>query len=277
MVRRGRPVPEERGCEDSHVGQMLVGSGPDPRSAPAVPGVSAISLSHRRIGYALLSGTGIEIGPGLCPAQVPAPGCIRYCDVMSASAWQKNFPEIPQPLLAGIPEPDWLADIDLDGLAFLADRSQDFVIANHLLEVVADPIGTVAELCRVLRPGGRLVISASDKQYSQQPLRAPMDFATLLERHERAAQHPIVAEDYMDILRHVHPELVASTDADLQHHLGRLQARREHVRVWTSVLFEQFLERTLSLLGVRCQRLLAFTGDQTGWEYFVVLAKDSDG
>lgn len=236
----------------------------------------ATSLAHRDIGYALLSGTGIEIGPGLCPARVPAPGHVRYCEVLSPAGWRRHFPELPEAVLAGIPAPDWLADMDRDGLAFLADRSQDFVIANHLLEVVADPIAVVAELCRVLRPGGRLVISASDKHYSQQPLRVPMDFATLRDRHEQGGA-ALVPADYMDILRHIHPELVTCADADLHHHLARLQDRREHVRVWTSALFGHFLESTLALLGVRCQRLLAFTGDQTRWECFMVLAKDSDG
>lgn len=245
---------------------------PAPGSPEAFqPRTGAISLDHRDIGYALLRGCGIEIGAGLCPARVPAPAQLRFCDLMSPAAWRQFFPEVCQTSLAQIPVPDWVVDIDREGLAFLADGSQDFVIANHLLEVVADPIATLAECCRVLRPGGRLVISASDKHYSQQPLRAPMDFSTLLERHQRGIGN-IEADEYMDILRHVHPELVASPDADLQHHLARLGDRREHLRVWTSALFEEFIERALAYIGTGYRPLLRFTGEHTRWEYFVVLA-----
>lgn len=40
----------------------------------------------------------------------------------------------------------------------LADRVADAVSAGEILEHVADPATAVAEACRVLRPGGRLVI-----------------------------------------------------------------------------------------------------------------------
>ncbi|GIF09105.1 methyltransferase domain-containing protein [Actinoplanes siamensis] len=40
----------------------------------------------------------------------------------------------------------------------LADDSVDVVVAGEILEHVTDLRGTVAELCRVLRPGGRVVL-----------------------------------------------------------------------------------------------------------------------
>jgi ubiquinone/menaquinone biosynthesis C-methylase UbiE len=40
----------------------------------------------------------------------------------------------------------------------LADSSQDFVIANHLLEHLPDPIGALKEWYRVLRAGGTLFL-----------------------------------------------------------------------------------------------------------------------
>ncbi len=40
----------------------------------------------------------------------------------------------------------------------LADESADVVVAGEILEHVTDLSGTVAELCRVLRPGGRVVL-----------------------------------------------------------------------------------------------------------------------
>ncbi|UGS38706.1 methyltransferase domain-containing protein [Capillimicrobium parvum] len=44
------------------------------------------------------------------------------------------------------------------------DASFDAVVAKDLLEHVADPVGVVAEMLRVLRPGGRLFASSPDAQ-----------------------------------------------------------------------------------------------------------------
>ena len=50
----------------------------------------------------------------------------------------------------------------------LADRSADVVVAGEILEHVTDLPATVAELCRVLRPGGLVVIdTVSDTMLSR--------------------------------------------------------------------------------------------------------------
>ena len=46
----------------------------------------------------------------------------------------------------------------------LPDGSQDFIIANHLLEHVADPIGALEEWYRLLRPDGILFLALPDKR-----------------------------------------------------------------------------------------------------------------
>jgi SAM-dependent methyltransferase len=48
---------------------------------------------------------------------------------------------------------------DADGPLPFEDESFDVVVAGELLEHIRDPAGLVAELHRVLRPGGRLVAS----------------------------------------------------------------------------------------------------------------------
>jgi SAM-dependent methyltransferase len=53
---------------------------------------------------------------------------------------------------------------DVDRPLELADASFDGVVLKDLLEHVADPVAVVAEVRRVLRPGGRVFASSPDAQ-----------------------------------------------------------------------------------------------------------------
>ena len=226
---------------------------PAPGSPEAFqPRTGAISLDHRDIGYALLRGCGIEIGPGLCPARVPAPAQLRFCDLMSPAAWRQFSGGLPD--LPGADPGSRLGGGHRPRGPASADGSQDFVIANHLLEVVADPIATLAECCRVLRPGGRLVISASDKHLAA-ALRAHGFF------------HPAGApsaryRQYRGRRVHGHPAPCPSRTGGQSgrrpaHHLARLGDRREHLR-YGPVPCSRIHQRALAITGYgRCCALPA--------------------
>ena len=120
-------------------------------------------LSHiaEREGYLkLLTGSGIEIGALHRPCVVPHLK-VKYVDRLSKQDLLKQYPE-----LTGLPIVE--ADILDDGqkLATLADGSQDFVIANHVIEHMASPIEALLNWGRVLRKGGRLFVAAPDKRYT---------------------------------------------------------------------------------------------------------------
>src|SRR5690606_20581453 len=59
-------------------------------------------------------------------------------------------------------KPDIVCDLNVDRLKSLDDASQDFVIASHVLEHLADPIGMLDEIHRVLRPGGVALVLLPD-------------------------------------------------------------------------------------------------------------------
>src|SRR5262249_27226693 len=55
---------------------------------------------------------------------------------------------------------------DLEAMAGIDDASQDFVIANHVLEHVEDPLRAIRSLARVLRPGGIAYLALPDKRFT---------------------------------------------------------------------------------------------------------------
>jgi SAM-dependent methyltransferase len=117
--------------------------------------------ARMRIANRYLSGDGIEIGALHNPLPVQRSARIRYVDRMPVSELRALYPELEQ-------EP--LVDVDIldDGerLATIGDSALDFVVANHFLEHTEDPVGTLMNAFRVLRPGGVLYLAVPDKRHT---------------------------------------------------------------------------------------------------------------
>lgn len=108
-----------------------------------------------------INGQGIEIGALHCPLPVEEFAIVKYVDRMSTADLRREYKEMANENLVNV-------DIVDDGetLATVADGSQDFVIACHFVEHSQDPIRTLGNMLRVLRPNGVLYIALPDKRFS---------------------------------------------------------------------------------------------------------------
>jgi ubiquinone/menaquinone biosynthesis C-methylase UbiE len=61
--------------------------------------------------------------------------------------------------VGNIRAPDIITDIQ--SITGIDDSSQDFIIANHVLEHLEDPLRALASIARVLRGGGNCIHRAS--------------------------------------------------------------------------------------------------------------------
>src|SRR5919204_5642917 len=90
------------------------------------------------------------------------------------------------------PEHDWVQAPDVvdegERLEKFADESLDFVIANHMLEHVEDPIGAVETFLRVLRPGGILFLTLPDARYTFDGRRTRTTIEHLLRDHHEGPE-----------------------------------------------------------------------------------------
>ncbi len=74
--------------------------------------------------------------------------------------YRRFFPDTVEWLAADLPgNPDASIEIRADGTVPVDDRSIDAVLSTQVLEHVADPLLYLRECERVLRPGGRLLLS----------------------------------------------------------------------------------------------------------------------
>lgn len=127
---------------------------------------------------ALLKGTGIEIGALHRPLVVPPRAHVTFVDRLPVEQLREHYKE--------------LADVDLapvdvigsaDDLSAFRDGSLDFVIANHLIEHLEDPIRALKEFQRVLRPRGLLFMCVPDARVTFDRLRPLTPPEHLLSEH----------------------------------------------------------------------------------------------
>jgi predicted SAM-dependent methyltransferase len=129
---------------------------------------------RRLIAEVFLYGFGIEVGALQDPLPTAKDVIVKYVDRFSKAELYQHYPE-----LRGAP----LVEVDIvdngEQLFKLAPKSQDFVIANHFLEHTQDPIATLKNFCRVVRPGGYLYIAVPDQATTFDKDRVP----TALQHH----------------------------------------------------------------------------------------------
>ncbi len=236
------------------------------RSHLTAPSGAKVLHAHRDPGYALLSGNGLEIGAFNEPAPLPA-GCgIQYFDVIDTATARARFPEIDP---ASLVEVEFTGDVDRGALAQFRDGQFDFVICNHVIEHIANPIALVRELFRIVTPGGLVVLAVPDKRFT-------FDFERDLTTWEHLAAEyaagtvDVSDEHYWDFLRKVAPHLLQESPEAQRIHLERARTRREHVHVWDSDTFQAFVERALALLTISAVQQYASVGETNRIEFFGV-------
>ncbi len=165
-------------------------SPPPPATANALLGNT--TEVRQFISEAFLHGDGIEIGAFASPLWVSSQAHVRYVDKYELEQLDASFK------IAGLTLADFGTDIstvirpdivdDGECLAKVGDLSQDFVIANHVLEHFEDPIKGFKNMLRVLKHGGLLYLSLPEMRHSFDRTRSPTPFDHLLQDYEQGPQ-----------------------------------------------------------------------------------------
>jgi SAM-dependent methyltransferase len=180
---------------------------------------------YRRRLQRYIQGSGIEIGALHNPMPVDRRRArVLYVDRMSLEEQRRHYPELGGYSLF---EPDIVADAD--ELGMIESGSQDFVIANHLLEHLPDPIGAFTEWYRVLRPSGILFLALPDKRFTFDKDRPRTTLAHLVADHKDRGAASRLAH-YHEYSRLVHKK----SGDELSRDVDRLLAQNYsiHFHVW---------------------------------------------
>jgi SAM-dependent methyltransferase len=235
-------------------------------------GITPIRLRELERLSRYLVGRGLEIGPGHQPIPLTLPGTsVRYLDRWAPNENRQLFPELGS--AAEFPQPDIVANLDTDHLSALPDESEDFVIASHVLEHVADPIGILIDMHRVLRPGGVALVLLPDRRRTFDSNRAATSMDHL--RREHAAGVNCVDDDHIeDFLRGVGQLDQTWSASERSAAFEEHRHRSIHVHCWTQDEFLPVVQYVIKGFGrVWSLEDALFSDDGSKIEFGLVLRK----
>lgn len=125
---------------------------------------AVVARSRQPWAHRYLCGDGLEIGAMHMPLAVPRGVRVRYVDRCSREHAIAAFPELDT---RGVVRPDIVEDGFT--LASISPLSQDFVIANHVLEHAPNPLQVLERWWQVLLPGGVLfvIVPLQDRSFDR--------------------------------------------------------------------------------------------------------------
>jgi SAM-dependent methyltransferase len=180
-----------------------------------------------------LSGHGLEIGALHLPLPVPHGVRVRYVDRLGVPELRKQYLDLRDQQLVSV-------DIVDDGerLDTIPDESEDFVIANHLIEHAEDPIVAIENWLRVLRPGGVLYMAVPHREQTFDRDRPTTPLGHLIRDYEEGPEWSRRAhfEEWVRLV-HKSPEHRAARDVE---HLLDINYSI-HFHVWTEIEFMELL------------------------------------
>lgn len=220
-----------------------------------------------------LVGAGVELGPGHHPMPMLFPDVtVRYVDRWDPEQNRALFPDVA----AGstFTTPDVIANLDLDRLTALADESQDFVVASHLLEHLANPLSQLEDMHRVLKRGGVALIFLPDRRYTFDRKRSPTPLDHLIADYRDRVT--VVSDEHLeDHLRKTGVWQDSWTEEDRRQEFAFNRKRSIHVHCWTEDEFLPVLVHTIVAMGTQWELLDAmFVEDVTdGFEFGFALRR----
>ncbi len=165
-------------------GPFLDGSPLTVSENPGLPFQTTGAAVRSFLASQYLRGDGIEIGALNEPMKLPAGCSVRYVDAFTNEELRNHYPVGLQGF--DIVNVDIVADAHL--LSGLADASLDFVIANHVLEHLEDPLLALRNMLRVLRHGGVLFLALPDKRHTFDRDRPCTPFEHILADHRNGPE-----------------------------------------------------------------------------------------
>ncbi|MDQ3414406.1 MAG: class I SAM-dependent methyltransferase [Verrucomicrobiota bacterium] len=213
--------------------------------------------------YRYIRGSGIEIGALDSPLQTYHRARVRYLDCLPSEKLRAAYPEIPPQSVLEVEQVE-----DGETLGSVPNESCDFVIANHVLEHLRNPIRGMENMFRVLKSDGILYLALPDKRFTFDVGRSVTSYEHLKRDYLDGpdwsdAEH---SRDWIKFVGKVNDE----SEIERRANLIRESRSKIHFHVWTQ---REFVELLMHLrrdfnFPIEIEALI-----KNGLEFVVVLRK----
>jgi SAM-dependent methyltransferase len=240
---------------------------------------------RERLAAKYLHGTGLEIGALHFPQKVPRGVVVKYVDYASREENISKFPELNASDVV-------ITDHIENGfeLASFPDGSQDFIIANHVLEHADNPIRVLLNWGRLLRPEGVLLVTVPvaercfDKGRGETTLDHLVEDHRLVEAGEGGRFREQNRGHYVEILRISEPSDIRNkggrvpevSEEDFQRRLAEMLAADRvdiHFHTFSIESYRKFMEYFVTGI-TREFRLMDVCRSRGGAEVVAILKKN---
>lgn len=215
-------------------------------------------ITRESIAQQYISGSGIEVGALNSPLLIPVGAEVKYVDFETPAELDNHYPELND---TAITRPDIISDMET--LHGIHDSSQDFVIANHVLEHCEDPIKAIKNTARVLRSNGVAYFAIPDKRFTFDVDRDVTPLEHLIRDHEKGPDVSL-REHYEDWCHHV-DKLQGNEFSDKLALLLKLRSNI-HFHVWEFPDMMKLFYHLTTVMNVPFNVEMSFlTGNEVIW------------
>lgn len=187
---------------------------------------------------------------------------MRYVDRLNVDELRRQYSELAHYRLVPVDMID-----DGERLSSVPDNTEDFLIANHLIEHTENPMGAIANWIRVLKPGGVLYVAVPHRDQTFDRYRPITSIQHVIEDYKQGPERSR-RRHFDEWVR-----LVTKTpEHRIDEEVERLMAIRYsiHFHVWTELPFLEML------LYLRNNLKLPFSlelVERSHMEFIVILRK----
>jgi SAM-dependent methyltransferase len=239
----------------------LLGS-PSIYNVPVLELGSGLYADRNAIASKFLKGSGLEIGAFTQPTDLPPDFHIEYYDKFPPVEIRKMYDENwGRPLV----EPHYHGDAQL--LEGIGDKTFDFIVANHVIEHLEDPITFIKSVLYRLNPDGHAMIAAPNKRFSFDSDRQLTTFQHLLDDYNHGSSRSRKTH-YFDWACNV-DKLQGEDAKNRAQHLDESDFSI-HYHVWDENSFVNFITSVIQFLDLPMSLVLNYSANA---EIIVILQK----